>query len=298
MALKLFTKIQERLTELKTLRTNAEHVTKSITELQQERDLLDRKRKELSKDQQQKLRDFTVKDGAWKALPKYFHTIDHDDANLVLSKKLMDCLLAKRGPNSSDNDEAIESLEKCLHNIVKIDNLIQLVQYLKSKKEYALVVKAGIYAEDQIESIRKKLQDRQDMQQEIKQVEQNLLILTAQDKKRPEERKILETKLQELQAKFESLPEVKASFEALNNATLELAEMVIEAAKIENLDDILKEQHILAFRIDTKQERWDDIRNLSTDEEWTQVKNDLVGYIMKRDSENVKEKIELLLKDE
>lgn len=275
-----------------------DQIEKRITELQQERELLDRRRKELTKEQQQELRDSLAKNGTWKALPKYYQTLDNDNANLLLAKKLLDCLLAKRGPNSSENQETIAALEKSLQNIEKIENLIQLVQYLKSKKEYSLVIKAGIYAEDQIESIRKKLQAKEDLQKEIKEVEQNLLILTAQESKNPKEKQKLEKSLEKLRQKLNSLPEVKANFEALNSGTLELAEMVIDAAKIESMDDILKDQHILAFKIDTKQERWDDIRNLSSDDEWLKVKNELVGFIMKRETENVKQKIELLLKDE
>lgn len=69
-------------------------------------------------------------------------------------------------------------------------------------------------------------------------------------------------------------------------------------ARIENQLDVLRDQHVLAFKVDSKQDRWDEIRNLTEDQsEWESLKNELVGFMMKREDDR-RQKIELLMKDE
>lgn len=95
----------------------------------------------------------------------------------------------------------------------------------------------------------------------------------------------------------------------------------MDAAKIEGLDDILRDQAILAFKVssnpcdkhlcgffsnwylvnliqtDVKTERWDQVRDLCSEEEWATIKQELVVYVLKQESSNVNAKIELLMKD-
>jgi hypothetical protein len=46
-----------------------------------------------------------------------------------------------------------------------------------------------------------------------------------------------------------------------------------------------------------KLERWDQVRDLCSEEEWANIKQDLVVYVLKQENTNVKSKIELLMKD-
>lgn len=48
---------------------------------------------------------------------------------------------------------------------------------------------------------------------------------------------------------------------------------------------------------DVKTERWDQVRDLCSEEEWASIKQDLVIYVLKQEASNVRAKIELLMKD-
>jgi hypothetical protein len=50
--------------------------------------------------------------------------------------------------------------------------------------------------------------------------------------------------------------------------------------------------------VDAKQERWDDIRHLTEDQdEWEKIKNELVVYAMKRDA-NTPAEVEISMKSQ
>jgi len=72
--------------------------------------------------------------------------------------------------------------------------------------------------------------------------------------------------------------------------------MIIEAADVEKYDAEKRAQTIIAFKADTTTARWDQVRQLTSDEEWAQVKEELVVYVLKQNTQ-IKDKIELLLKD-
>jgi len=67
----------------------------------------------------------------------------------------------------------------------------------------------------------------------------------------------------------------------LNSWTLEIAAMVIEAAKIEDNDEVLRVQTSLAFKVDTTPERWQQVKMLTSEQEWEDVKKELVVYLLK-----------------
>jgi len=77
---------------------------------------------------------------------------------------------------------------------------------------------------------------------------------------------------------------------------LELIELVISAAKAEALDEELRFQTILAFKANPTTQRWDQVRNITPEEEWEKVKQDLVVYVIQQNTNPV-DKVELLLKD-
>lgn len=98
--------------------------------------------------------------------------------------------------------------------------------------------------------------------------------------------------------KLAQMPIIDTPITTLHSSLLNVAEMMIDAAKKEASDEILREQHIVAFRIDTKQERWDIIRNLSTDQEWNTVKTELVEYVIKQGTQDIQNRLDLFIKDE
>lgn len=64
-------------------------------------------------------------------------------------------------------------------------------------------------------------------------------------------------------AKLPKIDDLQAQLAARNAELLRVIELVIEAAKIEDLDDELRDQTILAFKTDTTTARWDQIRRVS-----------------------------------
>jgi len=72
--------------------------------------------------------------------------------------------------------------------------------------------------------------------------------------------------------------------------------MIIMAADVEKQDSEKRAQTIIAFKADTTTARWDQVRQMTSDEEWCQVKEELVVYVLKQNTQ-IKDKIELLLKD-
>jgi len=109
----------------------------------------------------------------------------------------------------------------------------------------------------------------------------------------------LENKLQSLKIALEATPSVanlNVELQKLDKFLLQISEMIIMAAKIEHMDDELRDQTIMAFKADTTTERWDQVRLLTSDEDWGKIKEELVIYVLKQNT-NVKEKIGLLIKD-
>jgi len=82
----------------------------------------------------------------------------------------------------------------------------------------------------------------------------------------------------------------------LNSQLLQITEMIIMAADVEKQDSEKRAQTIIAFKADTTTARWDQVRQMTSDEEWCQVKEELVVYVLKQNTQ-IKDKIELLLKD-
>jgi hypothetical protein len=82
----------------------------------------------------------------------------------------------------------------------------------------------------------------------------------------------------------------------LNSQLLQITEIIIFAADVEKQYNEKRSQTIIAFKADTTTARWDQVRQMTSDEEWSQVKEELVVYVLKQNTQ-IKDKIELLLKD-
>lgn len=103
---------------------------------------------------------------------------------------------------------------------------------------------------------------------------------------------------------MEKLPAIFEDKEQLNEWTLEVAGYVIAAAKIEDNDDVLREQTTKCFKVETTPERWSQVKNLTSEKDWEEVKRELVVYLLKastdkdsKGSVNPMIQIELLLKE-
>ncbi|KYQ99826.1 hypothetical protein DLAC_03778 [Tieghemostelium lacteum] len=178
----------------------------------------------------------------------------------------------------------------CVSNIKSLETLLKFSQNLFAKKEYLLVLQVGKVVEDILEEKKQIIEQKEELDKEVKQLQQKFL--HCQDL---EKRKKIEKSIEETQAAFEAVKPTH-TYEQIKELTLQITHVMIESANIEDQGEILRNQIILSFKIDTTPEKWDQIRNLSSEEEWEATKNELVVFVMKRE-ENINSKIELLMKD-
>jgi hypothetical protein len=81
-------------------------------------------------------------------------------------------------------------------------------------------------------------------------------VKTAADK---EELADLEQKVNKLKADIEAFGPVDYDNAKINKWILDITHYTVESAKIENIEDQLRQQLILAFKADTTTERWDSV---------------------------------------
>jgi len=117
--------------------------------------------------------------------------------------------------------------------------------------------------------------------------------------KEDEEDKETVAQLQAAKEALEALPkigDIDAEKASLNEQLIKITECIIAAASVENCQEELMKQIIIAFKANPTPKRWDDVRQLIPEEEWTTVKEELVVYVLKQNT-NIQDKIELLIKD-
>jgi len=170
---------------------------------------------------------------------------------------------------------------------------------LNERNEYTYVIAAGKRCQECITKKKQEFQKHDDVRQEYERLD-NLRLQHLLTKDEPgEDKENLDEKLQAAKEALEGLPQIAdmdKDIAQLNEQLLQITELIIAAAKIEHCDAELRAQTIMAFKADTTMDRWDQVRALTPEEEWAQVKEELVVYVLRHDT-NIKEKIELLLKD-
>jgi len=182
--------------------------------------------------------------------------------------------------------------------LTEVPVLIDFAKYLTDKTEYRHTIRSGKKCEDLINQFYLDLDKREKLKKKVTDLdEQRLKALAAAGTsgEAVESEKIKE-ELEAAKKELEQLPEIDYDKAKLNSWMLDISAVIINAAKIEDDDDTLCEQTVMAFKIDTSIERWDQVRNMVSDENWERIKNELVVYVLARD-DNPVDKIELLMKD-
>eukprot|EP01124_Arcella_intermedia_P025788 TRINITY_DN4694_c0_g1_i8.p1 TRINITY_DN4694_c0_g1~~TRINITY_DN4694_c0_g1_i8.p1 ORF type:complete len:1563 (+),score=531.43 TRINITY_DN4694_c0_g1_i8:56-4744(+) len=212
----------------------------------------------------------------------------------------------KEGKKASFSTEAAHKtdtiIKLCLRHVFKITNLITLARLLTDKHQYHHVIRAGKKCQLQITKRKNEFEKHDEIRKNFEELDNLRLQYLFQNKPEeidPEERASLERKLGEAREEMEKLPDmgdVNAEIATLDTQMLEVTELIIVAAKIENFENELKTQTIKAFKFNTTVDRWDQVRQLIPEEEWDKVKEELVVYVLKQTG-NVRDKIDLLTKD-
>ncbi|EGC33122.1 hypothetical protein DICPUDRAFT_37243 [Dictyostelium purpureum] len=279
------------------------------TTLDEEREQLNKQRRRLSAEKNEALRNSTIEQKV-KLLDPPFYTKNVDDLSLYVGNLLVECnskeklefetkASSKEMENQFQyiqterkriNDLVQSNISLILSCIVSLEKLISFANDLFNKKEYNLVLKVGASIEDILDNKKIVIEEKEALLKESKELQSQFL-----QSKSTKERDAIQVLIDKNQKKADEVIPTH-TYEEIKELTLKITSIMIESANFEDLGEILRQQYIIAFRIDTSPEKWDIIRNLSSEEEWNQTKNELVEYVMKKE-ENINSKIELLMKD-
>lgn len=155
------------------------------------------------------------------------------------------------------DDELIKSLE-CID---QVDNMIAFAKHLFDKREFLSVLTVGLKTEDKLEEMRAELVKREEMKKDFEVLDNFRLqrLVSAKSADEKAELADLEAKVQKLKAEIDAFGIVDYDNDKINKWVLSITHYTVESAKIENIEDQLRQQLILAFKADTTTERWDSV---------------------------------------
>jgi len=282
--------------------SNRDELKKTLSE---ERTMCIKQRKRMPVDKHKQLRDIVVEEKTDTLLPSYYKS-NLDELALSLGNVLIKSATEEKTMIEAQSDqddlrtlatqrkkltENINATVKfVVHHIKSIETLIRFANDLFNQKEYSLVLQVGYIIEDILEEKKKVIEEKEDLLKESKTLQQKFLHTTDM----AERAKIQPLIDQVLNAHKAIVP--THTYDQIKDLTLQITKIMIDSANFEDLGDVLRAQIIISFKIDTTPEKWDQIRNLSSEEEWEATKKELVVFVMQRE-ENIDSKIELLMKD-
>eukprot|EP01090_Pellita_catalonica_P001993 TRINITY_DN1167_c0_g2_i1.p1 TRINITY_DN1167_c0_g2~~TRINITY_DN1167_c0_g2_i1.p1 ORF type:complete len:1453 (-),score=417.61 TRINITY_DN1167_c0_g2_i1:71-4429(-) len=264
--------------------------TERKEKLIKEREELDKRRKKLEDSKVNELRELELQLRIFMKQPSYVQTIKPQRVGMDISKDLIAMMVKAKTALA----EASKVVDTCLHHMSDVDILMEFTEYLIEKTEYRHAIKAGVKCEDHINEFYADLEKREGIKKKIEELEEKRLRALASDETKKAEK--LGKQLQRAKDDLEKLPELEHNKEQLDSWILKISGLVVDAAKILDDDEVLSAQTVMAFKIDTSIERWDQVRNMVSDEKWDIIKQELVVFVLKRD-DNPVDKIELLMKD-
>lgn len=178
-ALELFGFTQNLVNIKKLKQKEYQKLLEQRNQLQTERELLDRKRRDLSPELQDKLLTLQTQVKLWESENE---VVEWDNFNIELVTEQFECWIKNKKNLLPETVKEREKklLHSCLSNLETIDKLRIFVEKLKNRNQPALVIEAGYFVEAKIQDILKRIQERNNLEHEIHRMEQQLLILSAQ----------------------------------------------------------------------------------------------------------------------
>ncbi len=154
-----------------------------------------------------------------------------------------------------------EELIKSLDCVDLVDNMIAFAKHLFDKREFLSVITVSLKTEDKLEEMRNELVKREEMKKDFEVLDNFRLqrLVSAKTPAEKEELADLEQKVQKLKGEIEAFGPVDYDNAKINKWVLDITHYAVESAKIENIEDQLRQQLILAFKADTTTERWDSV---------------------------------------
>ncbi|GAM18171.1 hypothetical protein SAMD00019534_013460 [Acytostelium subglobosum LB1] len=297
-----------RVKELREHQAQQETKKKEKDVITEQKEALDKQRRRLPTDKNKILRELLLNERYNNQLPAFYKG-EPDTFALEISKILIDSVSKEKlnfeASISTLGDEGLRQMASerkrltlkvastvkvCVEQIKSLNTLMSFAKDLFAKKENTMVIHVGTTIEATLEHHKSVIEHKELVEKQLKE-EQSRFLQEQNMKERTRIQSFIDAKTAELE---KITPQY--TYEEVKKTTLEITDLMIKAANAEDLGEVIRDQTILSFKIDTTVEKWDQIRNLSSEEEWAKVKEELVVYVMKRD-ENINSKIELLLKD-
>lgn len=131
-----------------------------------------------------------------------------------------------------------EMVKDCLQTVHKVPNLVALAHIMSKRKEFPLVIKVGQRCEERIDELTSQLEKREELTKS--QSELMAKVTLQKDGATKKQQK----ELDEIAESLEALPVIYENKQQLSSWFLEVAGLIIAAAKIEDNDEVLRSKNI------------------------------------------------------
>lgn len=260
--------------------------------LVQEKQKALQQRNQIPVEQQNELRRLALKHNLLSLEPAFtkqsqdkYDTVSFAVSRIMISsaldlKKLVDekADADSQAVESEYEDESTEAskflvsiVDKCITKVSSVENLIRILQDMSAKYEYALVLRIGAFIQKNILVLKEQVARIKELEEEQqKLLQQSKIQRTVETEKR----------LGEIQAELSNLPLKYKGFYTLDNFTLTVSKLMMDAAKVEEDNEILLEQSVITFKITMTSDAFVEVKVLSAEEEWQKTRIRLLDYVM------------------
>mmetsp|Transcript_11501 Transcript_11501/g.17239 ORF Transcript_11501/g.17239 Transcript_11501/m.17239 type:complete len:733 (+) Transcript_11501:26-2224(+) len=278
----------------------------------EKRERLDRQRNDLSSQEIKELHSVLLEEKLLVLQPSYYQlSTNYDTLYFLLLVETTFSSVDEFEKNNSASSSAaatsstsnaqslyessLKTLESGVKRIDSIPTCLKLLTALSGRKLHMHVVQVSPHVNKLIDEQNEQLKRLNEVEANLKELDQKRIIHQMEGEKEQAEQ--VGEEIADLEKERDQVKEhTKFTQDEIDAFVLQVCDLVVPSAKIEDLDDVLREESVRAFKVDTSTERWDTVRNLTSTDDWDTIKQDLVVYVL-RSKDNARAKIELLLRD-
>jgi hypothetical protein len=270
--------------------------------LERENEQLLGQRKQLPNDKQDQLRELKLKHNLNSLKPKYYNNSSEENdklAFLISRSMIFGALeLKKEAENKMEMDsqtneeevsktssESFEYVKKivndCLHHVLVIENIVKLAQELSEKLEYDLTLQVGKVCQHRIQELHAKIKKIKELDEEKQNILQKLKLPTRTIEQ--------QVRLQEIEIELAKLPLKYQSEAAIDALMLHVGKMLLNAAKVVNDNQVLREQAVIVFKININLETFGEVKVLTPEHDWEKLRKELLKYVVQKIKQKTEE---------
>jgi len=285
------------LEKVKSLAQKSEENIRTLREkshLQQKESELERQRKALPKDEKERLRELEFESRLNNViLCNYERQQPHDYDSYCYTlafqriQASMDIKAERQAEMEADESLTMEQIEKetkqlaervkavveeSIEYVVLPQNLQNIFSQMYNMQEYDLTIIVGAKCQECIQDIQDQNDQRAQINQDIHDLQQQMVVAPEDGQKE---------ELEELNHKLEELPLIYEQNYQLNNRLQQTASIMINAAKVEERTDVLRDQAVLRFKIQPSIQLFEEVKIMTEEDEWEEVRKELLEHITK-----------------